>query len=159
AVLARLGTPTGDGRVLSPGGITSRDLPLPLMWQRQSDDGHGGSTVVGRIETIEFGQDMVTATGSMLTNEDAAYASELIEAGVVGPSVDLDDLDYVMDESERIVITAGRIAGATLVSIPAFADVSLTLTPLPAEDVSRETSAEYEPDTLFASVRTAGWSD
>lgn len=156
AVLARLGTPTGDGRVLSPGGITSRDLPLPLMWQRQSSDGHGGSEVVGRIESINFHQDMVSATGSMLESAPPDV-TDLLEAGVIGPSVDLDDLDYVMDESERIVITSARIAGATLVSIPAFADVSLTLSPAPAEPAS---VPEYVPDdTLFASVRTAGWSD
>lgn len=132
AVLARLGTPTGDGRILTEGGITSRDLPLPLLYQAATDDGHGGSIVVGRIESIEFGNGMVTARGSMLAEQGWA-AMESIEAGVIGPSVDLDDIEYVMDADERIVITRGRIAGATLVAIPAFADVSITLDPLPAE--------------------------
>lgn len=132
AVLARLGTPTGDGRILTEGGITSRDLPLPLLYQAATDDGHGGAIVVGRIESIEFGNGMVTARGSMLAEQGWA-AMESIEAGVIGPSVDLDDIEYVMDADERIVITRGRIAGATLVAIPAFADVSITLDPLPAE--------------------------
>lgn len=155
AVLARLGTPTGDGRVLSPGGITSRNLPLPLSWQQQSSEGHGGSVVVGRIETIEFGQDMVTATGSLL-DSIPAEVEELIRAGVVGPSVDLDDLDYVMDESERVIITAARVAGATLVSIPAFADVSLTLDPAPADPANEiEPESDGFDDYMLASAAPA----
>lgn len=141
-VLARLGTPTGDGRILSPGGIGSRDLPLPLSWQRESGDGHAGSVVVARLETMEFHQDMVTATGHMLDVDGAWQAGELIENGVIGPSVDLDDITYVVDENDTVVITSARIAGATLVAIPAFADVSITLDPLPAPDVSRETSSD-----------------
>jgi hypothetical protein len=139
-VLGRLGIPTGDGRIISPGGLTSRDLPLPLSWQRQSSAGHDGAVVVGRIETMEFHQDMVTATGHMLDVMEAWEAEQLVDAGVIGPSMDLDDLTYVVDDSERVVITSARIAGATLVAIPSFADVSISLAPVPAPDVSRETS-------------------
>lgn len=161
-VLGRLGMPTGDGRIISPGGLTSRDLPLPLSWQRESGDGHGGSVVVARMETMEFHQDMVTATGHMLDVPGAWEAEELIEAGVIGPSMDLDDMTYVVDEEDRIVITNARVAGATLVAIPAFAEVSITLDPIPAHDVSRETSpmeAEFLTYSLVASVRSSGWSD
>jgi len=143
-VLGRLGTPTGDKRIISPGGLSSRDLPLPLSWQRESGDGHGGSVVVARMETIEFHQDLVLATGHMLDVPGAWEAEELIEAGVIGPSMDLDDITYVVDENDMIVITSARVAGATLVAIPAFAEVSITLDPLPAPDVSRETSPEDE---------------
>ena len=152
AVLARLGVPTGDGRIIDPAGGSSRSLPLPLMWQELSDDGHGGSRVVGRIETMRIADGMVTATGSML--EDVPYAvTEQLEAGVVGPSVDLDDIEYVMDAEERLVITRWRVAGATLVSIPAFADVSLTLDPLPAEPVDAPEAAPM--DALWASAAPA----
>lgn len=143
-VLGRLGMPTGDGRTISPGGLVSRDLPLPLSWQRESGDGHGGSTVVARIETLEFHQDMVTYTGHMLDVSDAWEAETLIEAGVIGPSMDLDDITYVVDDNDNIIITSARVAGATLVAIPAFAEVSITLDPLPAPDVSRETSDSGE---------------
>lgn len=141
-VLGRLGLPTGDGRLITPGGLTSRDLPLPLAWQRESGDGHGGSVVVARLETLEFHQDMVTYTGHMLDVPDSWEAEALIEAGVIGPSMDLDEMDYVVDDQDRVIITSARIAGATLVAIPAFAEVSITLDPLPAPDVSRETSDE-----------------
>lgn len=144
-VLGRLGMPTGDGRIISPGGLTSRDLPLPLAWQRESGEGHSGSVIVGRLETLEFHQDMVTATGTMLPVDGSYEAEQLIEAGVIGPSMDLDDMTYVVDDQERVVITSARVAGATLVGIPAFAEVSITLDPVPASDVSRETSAMAAP--------------
>jgi len=110
AVLARLGVPTGDGRIIDPAGGSSRDLPLPLMWQELSDDGHGGSRVVGRIETLRIADGMVTATGSMLPGIPDAVMLQL-EAGVVGPSVDLDDIEYVMDEEERLIITRRPATG------------------------------------------------
>jgi len=128
AVLARLGVPTGDGRVIDPAGGSSRDLPLPLMWQELSDDGHGGSRVVARVESLTIADGMVTATGTMLESAPPAVIEQL-DAGLLGPSVDLDDIEYVMDEQDRLLITRWRIAGATLVAIPAFADVSLTLDP------------------------------
>lgn len=148
AVIGRLGMPTGDGRLISPGALTSRDLPLPLAWQRQSSDGHSGSVIVARMETVSFGQDIVTATGTMLDVPESYEVEQLIEAGVIGPSMDLDDLTYVVDDSERVIITQGRVAGATLVSIPAFAEVSISLDPLPAEPV---TEPEEPP------VENTGW--
>ena len=138
AVIGRLGMPTGDNRIISPGGLTSRDLPLPLSWQRQSSDGHMGSVVVGRFDSITFNQDMVTATGTLLDVPEAYEVEQLIDAGVTGPSMDLDDLDYVVDDQERVIITSARVAGATLVSIPAFAEVSITLDPLPAEPMPED---------------------
>lgn len=132
AVLARLGVPTGDGRIIDPLGGASRDLPLPLLYQSATGDGHGGAVVVGRIESLHIGNGVVMATGSMLDSAPHAVLEQL-EAEVIGPSVDLDDIEYTMDDQERVIITKWRIAGATLVAIPAFADVSLTLDPEPAE--------------------------
>lgn len=136
-VLARLGVRTGDGRILSEAGGSSRDLPLPLMYQRETGDGHGGSVVVGRIETLRIADGVVHATGSLL--EDSGWSAlESLEAGVIGPSVDLDDIEYVMDENENIVLTRWRVAGATLVAVPAFADVHVTLDPEPVPAVYEE---------------------
>ncbi len=134
AVLARTGVRTGDGRILNEGGGSSRDLPRPIMWQERTSEGHSGSVIVARMETLRIGDGMVTATGTML--DDVPYkVIEELEAGVIGPSVDLDDIEYVMDENENIVLTQWRVAGATLVAVPAFADVSFTLDPLPAPDM------------------------
>lgn len=130
-VLARMGVPTGDGRILDPAGAAARSLPLPLLYQETSGEGHGGSRVVGSIESIDFTSGMVLATGTMLDSADYSDVIEQLEAGVIGPSVDLDDIEYVMDAEERIVLTKWRVAGATLVAIPAFTDVSVTLAPEP----------------------------
>lgn len=163
AVLARLGVPTGDRRIIAPGALTSRDLPLPLMWQRVSGDGHGGAVTVGAIEqlTIDNESGMVTATGSWLPVRGSDDAQRQAEAGVTGPSVDLfddvdiqeiqtlveagvvgpdimggmDDLEYAVADDGMIVITRARIAGATLVQIPAFAGVSISMDPGPVLSV------------------------
>lgn len=155
AVLARLGVPTGDKRIIAPGALTNRDLPLPLMWQRVSDNGHSGAVTVGAIETltIDNASGMVLATGRFLPVRGSAEAQAqadagvtgpsvdlfddidivevqtLIEAGVVGPNItdDMDDVEYAMDDDGMVVITKARIAGATLVQIPAFAGVSISM--------------------------------
>lgn len=150
AVLARLGVPTGDGRIIAPGEGSSRDLPLPMMWQELSGDGHEGSMVVARIETLAIGDGMVTATGSMLDSAPPAVIEQL-EAGLLGPSVDLDDIEYTMDAQERLVITRWRISGATLVAIPAFADVSVTLDPMPAEPVP-DSGDDMPVEWMYASA-------
>lgn len=165
SVLARIGTPTGDGRIIAPGALTSRELPLPLMWQRVSGEGHGGAVTVGAIETLTIDNEsgMVTGSGRFLDVRGADDAERQTEAGVTGPSVDLfddvdivevqklidarvigpdvtqnlDDIEYVMNEDNMIVITRARIAGATLVQIPAFADVSIEMDAEPAPEVSR----------------------
>lgn len=197
AVLGRIGTPTGDRRIIAPGALTTRDLPLPLMWQRMSGEGHGGAVTVATIEelTIDNAAGVVTGSGRILDVRGAADAERQMEAGVTGPSLDLfddiditevqkvieagvvgpdlmnnfDDVEYVIDENDMVVITSARIAGATLVQIPAFADVYITLEDA---DVSRETShgdmpcdpatEDCSPITnyaLIASVRSSGWSD
>ena len=127
-VLARIGVPTGDKRIFAPDALTNRDLPLPLMWQRTSEGGHMGSVVIGRITSLEYSDGMVTGSGDFLDVPETYEARELIRSGVIGPSVDLDDMDYLVDEDDTLVITRARIAGTTLVSIPAFADVSIHLT-------------------------------
>lgn len=152
AVLARLGVPTGDGRIIDPAGGSSRDLPLPIAWQRVTDDGHRGSVAVARMESLTIRDGMVTATGTMLDSAPWEVYEEL-NAGIIGPSVDLDDVEYVMDDQERIVVTRWRVSGATLVQIPAFADVSFTLDPEPAEPLG-ETSVS-EPDWVYASAATS----
>lgn len=163
-VLARLGVPTGDGRIIAPGALTNRDLPLPLMWQRVSGEGHGGAVTVGTIEslTIDNENGMVTGSGRFLDVRGAVDAERQADAGVTGPSVDLfddveiieaqklieagvvgpdvtrnmDDVEYQMNDDGLIVITRARLAGATLVQIPAFADVSIDMLPEGSEEES-----------------------
>lgn len=139
AVLARLGTPTGDGRIIAPDALTHRTLPLPLMWQRETSGGHDGAVVVGRIDTIDIDPSgLVLGHGALLNVAEAYEVRELITNGVIGPSVDLDDTTSVIDEDDRIIITEGRISGATLVPIPAFAEVSISMDGPPLEGAELE---------------------
>lgn len=161
-LLAPLGVPTGDRRRFA-NALRHRPLPLPLMMQIETDEGHRKSVIVGRILGVEardgdqgFG---MYGHGDFLDAElfpHAAQAVAQLDARVIGPSVDLDDTTYeyrnpdgtAFDEREayeatergekvplpEFVITDGRIAGATLVNIPAFAEVGLTLGDAPDED-------------------------
>lgn len=157
-MLAPVGSPTGDGRRFQRGGVTSRALPLPLNWQRQSADGHLSSVTIGSIEELEVNDDQVFGRGVLFDDadseslrEDVQHAMELIRKGVVGPSVDPgavqamevlagSDEPLTMETFEaalaandgefpaiELLFTHYEIAGATLVSTPAFAEVTFCL--------------------------------
>lgn len=51
-ILAFEGNPTGDKRYLMPGEISERDFPLPFMVQTINDEGHKGSELGGRIDSV-----------------------------------------------------------------------------------------------------------
>lgn len=108
--------------------------------------------------------------------EDVAEAMHLMGAGTLGPSVDLDSFEgqpvfegtddpvtweqieaYYEEHGEEpkleLLITAGRVRAATLVSIPAFAETSRPLELIPAEEGDNaEASAETDTLALIASV-------
>lgn len=146
--LAPLGVPTGDRRKLLPGGIGHRDLPLPLMYQLMTSEGHQQSVVVGRILGVEITDDEVYGYGDWLDTEHTGAAQERLASGIGGVSADLDDVDYELrvpgsdqkwlaaeqcsdDTGEcanhEFVVTSGRLSGATIVAIPAFAEAKLEM--------------------------------
>lgn len=53
-VLAVVGSPTSDGRYLIPDEISNRDLPIPVMVQTATEQGHAGAEACGRLESIEY---------------------------------------------------------------------------------------------------------
>ena len=93
-VLAVEGVETGDRRKFTPGALTWRDLPLPLAWPKYSGEGHGGSSVVGRIETIERAEDgSLPWTGFMnLTAESDEAVGLIANRDIRGVSVDVDSV-------------------------------------------------------------------
>jgi hypothetical protein len=141
-LLAPYGKPTGDKRRFRVDSLSSRELPLPIKWQRVDNQGHTTSVVVGRIDHLEYSSEGVAGRGIIFTPdpevlprlaEDAAEAYHLLDQKVIGPSVDLDDMDYrelspehvgelSAGERPEIEVTRGRISAATLVQIPAFAE-------------------------------------
>lgn len=176
-LLAPIGVPTGDKRRFAKDSLVHRELPLPLKWQRADNQGHSASVVIGTIDGIEYGEGGApTATGILFDPdptqlprlaEDVAEVRMLLEQKAIGPSVDLDDMDFqvIAPEGEMatdpgqpekrpdIQVTRGRISSATLVAIPAFAEAR------PLELYQVDAEAEAPSLMASASVRSYGWSD
>lgn len=148
-VLVVEGVTTGDGRQFAPGSLTWADLPLPLMWAPENLGEHMGSRIVGRIDQVwrdPANPSIINGAGVFDdAGVDGAEALRQVRAGILkGDSVDVDsvsdaDVEMVFPEStgdemedmfampELTIFHAGRIRGATLVSIPAFTEASISL--------------------------------
>jgi len=128
-VLAPEGVWSGDKRRFAEGSLRFRDLPIPLTWQKASSEGHGGSVVVARIDEIERVGNMMQASGVFLATPEADEAVGLVaQFGRFGVSVDADDAEFDFDEeTSEITFTSARIASASMVSIPAFAEAFIAL--------------------------------
>jgi hypothetical protein len=165
--LAPIGTPTGDKRIFPPATLTYQTFPMPLRFQRKGMPGHDGAVVVGRILHAEEGEwkglPYIVGRGDWFNPDivpEVTEAMALVEGGVSGPSVDLDSFAASVKEyagKPVLSVHEGRVRGATLVSIPAFADLRLELQ---YPEVADE---PVDPVTLvasvqeFASVNDTGW--
>ena len=134
------GAESGDGRSFSVGAVSMRELPLPLMWQIKTAQGHDGSVVVGRIDKMERTADGIgNAYGVFDSGEYGREAERLVRGGFIrGISADLDRFEANEEEASsdedkkigtgKIKITKGRIMGVTLVPKPAFQECRILLT-------------------------------
>lgn len=153
AVLAFEGLPTSDKRLLMTGEITHRDLPLTLMAQTVTDEGHDGAEVAGNITEIwrderpDLGANVVAimGRGNFADNEKGREAAKLVENEMLrGVSVDAapsevvfldNDTQEPVDEDsidlgdvlagKYLKGIKGEIMGATLVPFPAFGDAHM----------------------------------
>jgi hypothetical protein len=129
------GRESGDGRSFTRNALEIRELPLPLMWQIQTGDGHMGSVVVGRIDHMERTEEGIgNAYGVFDTGAYGREAERLIRNGFIrGVSADLDQFeakeDKEKDNSEdngeevgktKLTINHARVMAATIVAKPAF---------------------------------------
>jgi len=139
------GMESGDGRKFKKGSITWRDLPLPLLWQIKTADGHDGSVVVGRIDSIERVEDgLGNAYGVFDTGAYGREAERLVRNGFIrGISADMDQFEATEDKEDvssensekddkqvgkkKITINKARVMAATIVPKPAFQECSITL--------------------------------
>lgn len=152
-VLAPEGVQTGDGRMFAEGGLTARTLPLPIAYQILSGEGHGGSATVGRIdEVFRQGSEMRFRGALVLTKEHTSEVIEgIIDGTVRGISVDVDDIEVdmsVLDMAEEdlgkmpvTVFKNARVAGVTIVAIPAFQEAFISLGHEFADELSEEALA------------------
>jgi hypothetical protein len=138
---------SGDGRKFKKGAIEIRELPLPLLWQIKTGEGHNGSVVVGRIDYMEriendMGNGIGNATGVFDQGEYGQEAERLVRNGFIrGVSADLDqfeasqETDLTDSEQEdsgkigtdKLVITHARVMAVTLVPKPAFQECQIYL--------------------------------
>ena len=128
---------SGDGRKFVKGAITIRELPLPLLWQKVTGEGHSGSVVVGIItEMVRTDQGIGNAHGYFDTGEAGQEVERLIRGGFIrGVSADMDQFEASEDtevlengENEpdnkvggsKMKITKARVMATTVVPKPAF---------------------------------------
>lgn len=164
-ILAPEGSPSGDGRQFAVGALTSRDLPLPLLFQTMSgESGHVNSVAPARIDKIWRTDDnMLAFEGAINPNHN--YADEIVD-GIVfgnirGVSVDIDDYELQAPEFSEdgeqqgtMMFSRARIAAATIVAIPAFHEAYIALGYYGEEPKEQEDSEE--DDVLVASVAPEG---
>ena len=133
---------SGDGRKFKKGAIEIRELPLPLMWQIKTDEGHNGSVVVGRIDHMERVENGIgNATGVFDSGAYGQEAERLVREGFIrGVSADLDQFEasqHTVELSEdedagkigtdKLMITHARVMAVTLVPKPAFQECQIYL--------------------------------
>jgi hypothetical protein len=134
------GVETGDGRKFAKGAILMRELPLPLLWQIETGEGHNGSVVIGKIIRMERTENGIgNAVGYFDNGVYGKEAERLVRGGFIrGVSADMDkfeaDQETASDiESEgkvggdKMNITKARVMAVTLVAKPAFQECYLTL--------------------------------
>ena len=147
-VLAVEGKPTGDKRKFAPDSLTWRDLPLPMAFQQKSGQGHEGSEVVGNFSTVWRAGNELRYTGVFADTDMADHVIGLIaEDHLRGVSVDVDSAKMTVEEGEQeateademaralgmpgdndlMLFTEGRVAGATIVGIPAFQEAFIAI--------------------------------
>lgn len=160
-VLAPEGVETGDGRGFRDGAISSRPLPYPLRLEVMGT--HGGNTsdvvTVGRID--EAWRDEATKMwrfrGVVIVAK--GHANEaidgIIDGSGTGVSIDADamavDMEGFSDDAMAAAEAAGknpttwfsetRVAGLTIVPIPAFHEAYIALGHEFEEDMSEESLA------------------
>ena len=166
------GAESGDGRFIAKNALTTRDLPLPLLWQVQTADGHGGSVIVGRIDTVERTEEgLGLARGQFDVGEWGREAERLVRGGFLrGVSADLDnfqasaiDFDELSNEEEseeeeegvtkignpKLRIDSARVIAATLVAKPAFQECTIELV---SDDLTADD--QVEEGIVLASAET-----
>lgn len=136
------GLESGDGRSMEENALDMRDLPIPLLWQPSTGDGHNGSYIVGRIDSLErVDGGLGNARGVFDTGPYGREAERLVRERMLrGVSADLDkfeakvaepdpelDVDPNKITNEKMKVSSARVMAATLVAKPAFQECTIEL--------------------------------
>jgi hypothetical protein len=153
------GMESGDGRIMRKGALDMRELPLPLLWQIKTGEGHDGSVVVGQITSMERTDEGIgNAKGHFDTGEYGKEAERLVRGGFIrGVSADLDQFEADDERKEeengsdtkvdagKITITKARVMAVTIVPKPAFQECTIQL----ADQASVEEDEVNIPDGVY----------
>lgn len=149
------GLESGDDRELMPGSLSTRELPLPLLWQVSTGSGHDGSYLVGRIDSLEItDKGIENARGVFDNGPYGREAERLVRNNMLrGVSADLDkfraatekdieklmseeepdedpdikDIEDLDEEEEKLLVKKARVMAATLLPKPAFQECTIRL--------------------------------
>jgi hypothetical protein len=146
------GIESGDGRKFNKGSITMRELPLPLLWQIKTGEGHSGSVVIGKItKMLRTDEGIGSASGFFDSGEYGKEAERLVRGGFIrGVSADMDMFEAKEDEEAskedsdskvgggKMNISKARVMAVTLVPKPAFQECKITLTDPAAEQEEKQ---------------------
>lgn len=154
-VLTVEGLPSGDGRMIKLGCLVYRDLPVPLMLQTVTAQGHSGAVICGSIHEIERvehdGFADIVGRGMFDSGDNGTEARRLLSEGTMrGVSVDIDKAMAELvdpDTGEPVpmedamfgvpvmeMLVEGRIMGATLTPFPAFQEAFITVSESGTDD-------------------------
>lgn len=124
---------SGDGRKFKPGAIGIRELPLPLLWQIKTGEGHNGSVVVGRIDRMERVDGGIgNAYGVFDSGPFGREAERMVRHGFLrGVSADLDQFEADAKKSENAEDREGKIGGDKI-EISKARVMAVTIVPKPA---------------------------
>lgn len=145
-VLAPEGVESGDGRMFAVGALSTRELPIPLLYQDATAEGHDGAVVIGRIDEVWMQDGLLKYRGAFRRTELAEEVIEGIAGGFLrGVSVDIDNAELATEGSDtpngrapKLVFKKARTAAATVVAIPAFEEAFIALGPDFEEDLTDE---------------------
>lgn len=155
------GVESGDGREFDEESLSSRNMPLPLMWQIKTGPGHDGSVVVGRIDSIERTPDgLGNAKGVFDVGPYGREAERMVRNGFLrGVSADLDkfegtaqkdvvedeDSEFTTIQSKQIKVNKARLMGITIVPKPAFEECLIMID----QPATMDTGDDIVPDGLY----------
>lgn len=169
------GLESGDGRTFDVGALGMRTLPLPLMWQIKTGEGHDGAVLVGRIDRVSrVDGGLGDATGVFDSGPYGQEAQRLVEQQMLRwVSADLDRFEaqetQLADDGKaddgsitqrKMRITKGRLMGATLVAKPAFQECTISLDPIGEvttikDGIYVESPSEIDAQAIVAAGTTA----
>ena len=116
AVLIVEGEETADGRIIDPGAIDWRPLPLTLMAMIETDEGHDGAMVAGRIDAIyrdmtmfDDGRTAIVGEGVFDTGEYGMDIARLVaDQTLRGVSADLGSVEIQLRPRNAPTYPVGR---------------------------------------------------